>query len=82
LDSLPLFSILLHLASLAKLHGWLAYRNKIATASAQIVSQKRRRLYGGTLMLVKVLILSGEHLRLSAHTLDFEGTFVGALMAK
>jgi hypothetical protein len=27
-------SILLHLASLAKLHGWLAYRSKIATASA------------------------------------------------
>ena len=25
-------SILLHLASLAKLHGWLAYRSKIATA--------------------------------------------------
>jgi len=23
-----------HLASLAKLHGWLAYRSKIATASA------------------------------------------------
>jgi hypothetical protein len=27
-------SILLHLASLAKLHGWLAYRSKIATASS------------------------------------------------
>jgi len=26
-------SVLLHLASLAKLHGWLAYRSKIATAS-------------------------------------------------
>ena len=27
-------SLLLHLASLAKLHGWLAYRSKTATASA------------------------------------------------
>jgi hypothetical protein len=27
-------SLLLHLASLAKLHGWLANRSKIATASA------------------------------------------------
>jgi hypothetical protein len=27
-------SLLLHLASLAKLHGWLAYRGNIATASA------------------------------------------------
>ena len=27
-------SLLLHLASLAKLHGWLAHRSKISTASA------------------------------------------------